>query len=149
MDKEHKLSVIIDIYSTLADISHRLHYLEQKPKDWDAFYAAFSDDKPITASIVLLKYLVGLNILIVTGRSELYAEQTKEWLSRNGVKYDSIFFREMNDRRQDYIVKQAIYRNQIKQQYGAVLFVLEDRTQCVDMWRSEGLFTLQCTKGDY
>jgi len=31
---------IFDIDGTLADVSHRLHYITGETKDWDAFFAA-------------------------------------------------------------------------------------------------------------
>jgi FMN phosphatase YigB (HAD superfamily) len=30
---------IFDIDGTLADISHRLHFIQQEPKDWRGFYS--------------------------------------------------------------------------------------------------------------
>ena len=35
---------IIDLDGVVADARHRLHHLETRPKDWDAFFAAAVDD---------------------------------------------------------------------------------------------------------
>lgn len=30
--------VIVDIDGTVADLSHRIHFIEGEKKDWDSFY---------------------------------------------------------------------------------------------------------------
>jgi hypothetical protein len=56
--------------------------------------------------------------------------------------------RKKGDRREDYLVKEEIYKNHIDQIYN-VMFVLEDRKQVVDMWRRLGLTCLQCAPGEF
>lgn len=48
---------IFDIDGTLADLSHRLHFIQKKPADWDGFFAACSDDAPIPEVIELIQRL--------------------------------------------------------------------------------------------
>lgn len=38
---------IFDIDGTIADCSHRLHFITGEHKNWDAFYDACLDDAPI------------------------------------------------------------------------------------------------------
>ena len=38
---------IFDIDGTLANCDHRLHYVKNKPKNWDAFYSECMDDHVI------------------------------------------------------------------------------------------------------
>ena len=38
---------VFDLDGTLADTRHRLHHLERRPADWDAFFAAARDDPPL------------------------------------------------------------------------------------------------------
>ena len=35
---------VIDIDGVLADVGHRLHHIQGRPKDWAAFFAAAGDD---------------------------------------------------------------------------------------------------------
>jgi hypothetical protein len=46
-DEDRPLAVF-DIDGVLADVRHRLHLVEGRPKDWDGFFAAAADDPPLT-----------------------------------------------------------------------------------------------------
>lgn len=39
-------TIVFDIDGTLADLSHRRHHVESRPKNWDAFFEDISEDKP-------------------------------------------------------------------------------------------------------
>jgi hypothetical protein len=56
--------------------------------------------------------------------------------------------RQTDDNRKDSIIKEEIYDAHIRGKYN-VLFVLDDRDQVVQMWRSLGLTVLQCNEGDF
>ena len=43
----------LDIDSTLADCSHRLHHIQKQPKAWTSFFAACNYDTPIPHMIEL------------------------------------------------------------------------------------------------
>lgn len=158
---------IFDIDGTLADCSHRLHYLspdfdilskkelskdtvEKFMPDWERFYESCIDDKPIEGVIETLKLLsfTGIKILLVTGRPKKYLAQTLAWLLKQNIKFDGIYMREDGDYRQDYIVKHELYMNYISKSY-AIQGVFEDRKQCVDMWRGLGLTCFQVANGEY
>src|SRR5947207_2296468 len=118
--------VIFDIDGTLADVSRRVHHLNKKPKDWDAFFKGIPQDKAIQSMVRLcnILYEAGLQILLCSGRSEQYRPETVEWLTRQQVKYHELLLRRDHDRRSDAAVKREILsgidRNKI-------LFVVEDR----------------------
>lgn len=52
------------------------------------------------------------------------------------------------DIRKDSIVKREIFENYIRDYYN-IQFVLDDRNQVVEMWRSLGLKCLQVQEGDF
>ena len=140
--------VIFDIDGTLADISQRVHFVQSKPKNWDAFNAGMTTDKSIYAMVRLcnLLYEAGLHIVLCSGRNEEHRPETIEWLNKEGVQYHELLLRRNNDRRQDAIVKREMLRHLDKSK---ILFVVEDRSQVVDMWRAEGLTCLQCAPGEF
>lgn len=39
---------VFDIEGVLSDPSHRLHYLEEHPKNWDSFYDEVGGDRGLT-----------------------------------------------------------------------------------------------------
>lgn len=142
---------IFDIDGTLADCSHRLHHITGDKKDWDAFYAACKDDKPIEDVCKLCRELgMEYEILFVTGRPQKTLDDTLAWLIKYDlpVLLDCLYMRCDDDRRQDYLLKKTMYLAAIKDEYN-VIGVFEDRQQCVDMWRSLGLTCFQVAKGDY
>lgn len=104
---------IFDLDGTLADLTHRRHFVERpslkcydcggknwkncvqcgdldagfKP-DWDAFHAACVNDTPIEPVITIFKALgkSGADLRIWSGRMETVRLQTLDWLS---VKLDT------------------------------------------------------------
>ena len=140
--------VIFDIDGTLADVSERIHHVKNKPKNWNAFFQGMAQDKAIHSMVRLcnILYASGIQIILCSGRSEEHRGQTVEWLTQQGVNYHDLILRKDKDRRPDTTVKRemlaAIDKNQI-------LFVVEDRSRVVEMWRSEGLVCLQCAPGEF
>ena len=140
--------VIFDIDGTLADVSERIHHLKKKPKNWDAFFAGMAQDKAIHSMVRLcnILYASGVCIVLCSGRNEQYRSETIRWLDQQGVHYHELLLRPDHDRRSDTIVKREMLAR-IDQ--SKVLFVVEDRSRVVEMWRSEGLVCLQCAPGEF
>ena len=140
--------VIFDIDGTLADVSERIHHVRKKPKNWNAFFQGMAQDKAIHSMVRLcnILYASGIYIILCSGRSEEHREQTAEWLARQGVNYHDLRLRKDKDRRSDTDVKREILATLDK---GRILFVVEDRSRVVEMWRSEGLVCLQCAPGEF
>jgi predicted secreted acid phosphatase len=140
--------VIFDIDGTLADISERVHHIRKKPKNWNAFTAGMAQDKAIHSMIRLcnILYAAGLRIILCSGRNEANRPETVEWLAKQGVPYHELLLRRDEDYRSDAIVKREILQGLDKDK---ILFVVEDRSRVVEMWRSEGLTCLQCAPGEF
>ena len=130
---------IFDIDGTLADCTHRLHYVTGKKRDYEGFFGELSKDAPIKATIDLTHALSSTetDILIVSGRPDNYLDETIKWLDMNGVRYDRTFFRQAGDFRPDHIVKKEILDQILKDGYN-VLAVFDDRPSVVAMWREHG-----------
>ena len=75
-------------------------------------------------------------------------DETKQWLEDNSIRYDQLLMRGTGDNSPDIIVKKAIFDVYIKDNYN-IEFVLDDRNQVVEMWRSLGLKCLQVQDGDF
>jgi hypothetical protein len=59
-----------------------------------------------------------------------------------------LFMRKQHDNRADWIVKKELFVDEISNIYD-VKFVLDDRQQVVDMWRSLGLTCFQVAEGNF
>lgn len=143
---------IFDVDGTIADCSHRLHFIDGSlgVKDWDAFYDACKEDEPITNVMrVLITLENSYEIIFITGRPERVQDITCDWLDFHMLlRPYQIFMRKDGDHRPDYQVKREIYETQIKDKYD-VIGVFEDRDQCVQMWRDLGLQCYQVNEGNY
>jgi predicted kinase len=149
-------AIIFDIDGTLADISHRLHYIQDGRKDYKGFYEACVDDTLKTSVWKLYDMIDGnrwftesylnpcpYHIFICSGRPEDYREQTINWLDRYNIGHEALLMRPSGDFRPDYIIKEEMLRN-IQGQGYEVLFTIDDRQQVVDMWRRNGITCFQC-----
>jgi hypothetical protein len=140
--------VIFDIDGTLADVSERIQHVSKKPKNWTAFFEGIAQDKAIHSMVRLcnILYASGIQIVLCSGRSEEHREETVKWLAEKGVNYHDLLLRKDKDRRADSVVKREMLATIDKSK---VLFVVEDRSRVVQMWRSEGLVCLQCAPGEF
>jgi len=149
--------VIFDIDGTLADVNHRLHYLDDSSLDrnqqWNAFFGDQHLDTPIEPIVWLNQRLMKAScygsaddhfkILVVSARPDDYKNVTRTWLYDNAVEYHDLYMRKSSDTRPDAIVKAEILQQILENGYEPFL-VIDDRQSVVDMWRSFGITTLQC-----
>lgn len=108
----------------------------------------FTKDKVNKPVKKTLDSFLAKQVILVSGRNGKFRDQTEEWLEKNGIKYRELIMRAEGDVRKDVLVKQEMYENHIKGQYN-VLFVLDDRDQVVEFWRSQGLTCFQVAEGDF
>ena len=163
------MRTIFDLDGTLADITHRLHYISGGDrKDWDGFFDACDDDKPILPIIRLLKVLssTGHHVHIWSGRSEKVRHKTIAWLRGQGIFLNSpgkvwtgtsldmtgtveeLRLRPEGDYRSDDILKRE-WLDEAKEQGKGPVLVFEDRGRVVDMWREQGIFCCQVAPGTF
>lgn len=160
-----KKAFIFDIDGTIADNTHRLHFIQQSPKDWDSFFNNCDKDKYIEPVMFLIDVIIEqkrwletwenkeapFDIVFCTGRPECIREKTENWLLR-GLAMDRVdihlYMRSDGDHRSDSVVKEELIARMIEDGYEPFL-VFEDRKRVVDMWRRNGITCLQCAEGDF
>ena len=158
--------VICDIDGTIADCTHRLHFVKGpsegqygcfKP-NWDAFFDACADDKPIQPIIELVKGLqrLGYRIVFLSGRSDRVLDKTVQWLSFSGFypgeNYDYLGMRKHGDHRDDTVVKlEMLSELMVKMviNHEDIFCVIDDRRRVCEMWRKQGLTVLQVAEGEF
>lgn len=139
--------IIIDIDGTLAHMNGK-----RTPYEYDKVHL---DDLNLhLRNVIWLIYrgyerVSGTHIksFIVSGRKDECRKETEEWVNKY-IEVSDIYMRKSNDAREDSLVKQDIYDEHIKWKYN-VLAVFDDRNRVVDMWRRNGLFTLQVWYWDF
>lgn len=157
--KDEKV-IICDIDGTVADLSHRKHFIEQKPKDWNSFYDCVSDDEPrneIIDQVIRLREQEDATVIFVSGRPERTRQDTLDWLNRScynsedwlldvdNVYKTILLMRQDHDKREDTIVKAEIYDRFLKQMN--IIAVFDDRPSVIRMWRSLGLNVIDVGDG--
>jgi len=132
--------VIVDIDGTLA-----LHN-GRSPYD----LSRCGDDLPNRPVIDAVRSAAaaGLRVVYCSGREASAREATRKWL-RSHVGVDgALLMRATGDVRKDSVVKRELFDQFIRDDFD-VRYVLDDRQQVVDMWRSLGLAVFQVARGDF
>lgn len=162
------LDVIFDIDGTLADATHRLHWIKDmafwtngsdgKPPrpNWDMFLSdeLVAKDGYIPETWAIMSALVeaGARITFITGRPESQRDTTFQWLKGRerylDLNYSRLYMRKTGDRRPSHEVKRDLL-NQARKDGFKPTMVFEDRVDDTAMWRSEGLRCFQVAEGNY
>ena len=140
--------IIFDLDGTLADCTHRVPLLP----DWDAFYSACFEDKPIQSIVDLYTELSDnffYEVHIWSGRREAERDKTYMWFDEHGLPIpeheDQFLMRPDADHRPD---------TELKNEWLDVVpftpsLVFEDRTSVVQMYRDRGIQVCQVAPGDF
>lgn len=101
-----RMIAAVDLDGVLADVRHRLHHLEKRPKDWDAFFDAAADDPVLDEGRRTATALAeGYDLVYLSGRPERCREDTVAWLARHGLPEAPVLLRPEGDRRPARLVK--------------------------------------------
>jgi phosphoglycolate phosphatase-like HAD superfamily hydrolase len=90
---------VFDVDGVLADVRHRLHHLDARPKRWDAFFAAATEDPLLEQGAALLHEAAReCEVLYLTGRPERCRADTLAWFARHGLPEGALTMRSDRDR---------------------------------------------------
>lgn len=136
------LAVLCDLDGTLALLGGRDPYRPER----------CATDEPCwpVAMVLLGLSLLPLppQVILVSGRPERARDPTERWLERYRFPYSRLLLRPNGDYRPDEVVKRELYDREIAPSFD-VLFVLDDRSKVVAMWRELGLLCFQVAPGDF
>jgi predicted kinase len=133
-------AVIVDIDGTLAN-----HEGVRGPYDAHLYHLD-TVHMPIKRIVNLLAE--SIDVLVTSGRDAAYRNATDNWLTANDIWFDKLIMRKAGDRRNDAIVKEELFWEQIAP-YHNVIAAFDDRNRVVDQWRAMGIKTLQVQPGDF
>ncbi|MER6350178.1 phosphatase domain-containing protein [Streptomyces sp. NPDC001595] len=127
---------VFDLDNTLADTAHRQRFLERRPRDWDAFFAAAPHDPPLAEGVALARESAReCEVVYLTGRPERCRRDTLEWLAAHGLPEGRVYMRRNDDRRPARHTKLSILRRLARTRDIRVL-VDDDELVCVDAERA-------------
>ncbi|MEU5921440.1 phosphatase domain-containing protein [Streptomyces sp. NPDC004288] len=111
MTSDHRPLAVFDLDNTLAGTAHRQHFLERRPKDWEAFFAAAPEDPPLAEGVALCREAAGeCDVVYLTGRPERCRRATLEWLAAQGLPEGPVHMRRNRDFRPARVTKVEILR---------------------------------------
>jgi hypothetical protein len=129
---------VIDIDGVVADVRHRLRFLDQRPKDWDGFFAAAEHDLPLETGIRRVMELTeGHDVVWLTGRPERLRKVTTAWLGSHGLPSGPMHMRGNRDRRPARTFKLGQIRKLAAE--GIVAVIIDDDPAVVAALRAEDL----------
>jgi hypothetical protein len=145
---------LMDIDGTVADLSHRRHYVENKPKNWPAFFDGCEHDAPIEHMRPIVQTLgtFAAKVIFVSGRPERCRAATQAWLKKHKFNISlndvTLYMRADGDYRADDIVKLELLER-IRDDGYSPLMAFDDRDRVVKMWRENGIPCAQVAPGDF
>ncbi|WP_433454546.1 LNS2 domain-containing protein [Streptomyces sp. CA-142005] len=135
-DSTRRPLAVFDLDNTLADTAHRRHFLEVRPKNWAAFFAAAPADPPLAEGIALaVESARECEVLYLTGRPERCRRDTLDWLAAHGLPEGRVYMRSNADRRPARFTKLEILRRLAQDREIRVL-VDDDEMVCDDAERA-------------
>src|SRR3954454_11539734 len=125
---------VVDIVGVVADVRHRLKYLQRRPKDWRSFFRAAKDDLPLEVGVQTVRRLAEVyQVVYLSGRPEHLRAVTQAWLARHGLPQGDVLLRPGNDFRPAKEVKVEVLRRLSEQATVAVL--VDDDTAVLEAAR--------------
>jgi hypothetical protein len=121
---------VVDIDGVLADVRHRVHHLQRRPKDWHGFFAGAHADPPLPEGLAVARQLAADHRLVyLSGRPEWLRGVTTAWFQRHGVPPGELRLRGNRDYQPARLLKVAVLRRLAREAPVAVL-VDDDPVVC-------------------
>ena len=122
--------LLFDIDGTLAKMNGR------SPYEWHRV----GEDLPRWEVVRYAKLLTNSNqsIIVMSGRDSVCRVETERWLADHGIVYSELLMRPEGDSRPDWMIKEELFDNHIKDRY-YVSHVVDDRKMMVQHWCSMGM----------
>ncbi len=133
---------VFDIDGVLADVRHRLRFVESRPRDWDAFFDAAIDDPPLAQGLALAQESArDCEVVYVTGRPERCRADTLAWFAQHGLPQGRLSMRRGRDFRPARVAKLELLRRLARDHTVAV--VVDDDEQVCDAYEAAGFRVLR------
>jgi acid phosphatase class B len=126
---------VFDIDGVVADVRHRLHYIERH-RSWNRFFAAADRDTLLREGAALVADLARQHDIVwLTGRPEWLRETTADWLAEQGLPDGELYLRPHGDYRPAPRYKVGVLRTL---QARGIAAVVDDDDEVVQAARAAG-----------
>ena len=135
---------VVDIDGVLADVRHRLRFLERRPKDWGGFFRAAPEDPLLeTGRDTVLRLAEVCEVVYLSGRPEHCRADTEAWFARHGLPAGQLLLRRGGDFRPAKEVKVEVLRRLA--QRAPVTVLVDDDPAVLEAARAAGFDVLPAT----
>jgi phosphatidate phosphatase APP1 len=135
---------VVDIDGVVADVRHRLRYLERSPKDWRRFFGAAPQDPVLEVGRdTVLRLAEVCEVVYLSGRPEHCREDTEEWFTRHGLPHGQLLLRRGGDFRPAKEVKVEALRRLAER--APVTVLVDDDPAVLEAARAAGFDVLPAT----
>lgn len=143
-DPEPAMTAVVDLDGVLADVRHRVHHVERRPKDWASFFEAAPRDPVLEEGRRVVEALAGVHrIVYLSGRPERCREDTERWLCEHDLPQAPVRLRPRYDRRPSRLYKVDVLRELAEERPIAVL--VDDDPDVLKAARAAGFDVLPAT----
>ena len=116
---------VFDIDGVLADVTHRLHHLQGRRKNWAAFFAAAGHDSLLPEGRDRALAAAQAHALVyLSGRPERLRRVTQSWLDRHELPSGALVLRPNRDHRPARVLKPELLER--VRSAGPVALVVDD-----------------------
>ena len=135
---------VVDIDGVVADVRHRLHHVEGRPKDWRSFFAAAGDDGLLAEGEHAVRALAEVyDVVYLSGRPERLRRVTDDWFARHDLPVGALILRPFDDYRPSSVYKVEALRTIAATR--SVVVLVDDDPRVLDAARSAGFDVLPAT----
>ena len=133
---------VFDIDGVLADVSHRVHFLEQRVQDWRSFFAEAVHDPALVDGVALaLEAARECEVVYLTGRPERCRSDTLQWLREQALPEGSLHMRPDRDHRPARRLKPKLLSDVAAGRIVAI--VVDDDLEVCDAYEAAGWTVLR------
>ena len=144
MERSPRPLAVVDVDGVVADVRHRLHHIESRPKDWAAFFAAADEDPPLAEGVAKVRELLAdHDVVYLTGRPDHLRRVTEAWLDRHGIRGSKLVMRRRGDYRPAKQTKAEELRRLARDRSVAVM--IDDDPEVCEALRAAGWPVEQAT----
>ena len=136
--------VIVDLDGTISLNGHGRSYYDATTCDQDLL------NTPVHFVLEAVHFRTDhpTEVIFLSGREDTYKEPTERFLAKHWDHPYRLFMRKGGDMRKDAVIKSELFDAEIRGIYN-VRFVMDDRSVCIQLWRSLGLAAFQVADGEF
>lgn len=142
MTEDQRPLAVFDLDGVLADVGHRVRFLERRIPDWGRFFEAALKDPVHPEGVALVTEAArDCEIAYLTGRPEWCRADTVTWLARHDLPSGELVMRRNGDHQPARKVKPKLLRALAQNRVVAV--VVDDDLEVCDAYEKDGWVVLR------